>query len=46
MRYHASMLTRRRLLTGAGVTALAFTGLARVAAADSATAITVYKNPT
>ena len=40
------MLTRRRLLTGAGVTALAFAGLARVAAADSATAITVYKNPT
>ena len=40
------MLTRRRLLTGAGVTALAFAGLARGAAADSATAITVYKNPT
>ena len=46
MRYHAGMLTRRQLLTGAGVTALAFAGLARVAAADSATAITVYKNPT
>jgi hypothetical protein len=40
------MLTRRRLLTGAGVTALAFVGLARGAAGDSATAITVYKNPT
>jgi hypothetical protein len=40
------MLTRRRLLAGAGVSALAFTGLARVAGGDSATAITVYKNPT
>jgi hypothetical protein len=46
LRYHASMLTRRRLLAGAGVTALAFTGLARIAGGDSATAITVYKNPT
>ena len=46
LRYHAGMLTRRRLLTGLGVTALAFAGLARGAAADSATAITVYKNPT
>ena len=46
LRYHAGMLTRRQLMTGVGVTALAFTGFARVVSADSATAITVYKNPT
>jgi hypothetical protein len=40
------MLTRRRLLTGTGVTVLALTGLGRGAAGDTAPAITVYKNPT
>jgi hypothetical protein len=40
------MLTRRRLLTGAGVTMLGLAGLERVSRGDAASAITVYKNPT
>jgi hypothetical protein len=40
------MLTRRRLLTGAGVTMLGLAGLGRVAGGDAAAAITVYKSPT
>jgi hypothetical protein len=39
------MLTRRRLLAGAAITTLAFTGLGH-GTADPSTAITVYKSPT
>jgi hypothetical protein len=40
------MLTRRRLLTGAGTTALALIGLGRTVGGDPSTTITVYKSPT
>ena len=40
------MLTRRGLLTGAGVTMLGLAALGRVAGGDAASAITVYKSPT
>jgi hypothetical protein len=40
------MLSRRRLLTGAGVLVLGLAGLGRVAGGYAASAITVYKNPT
>ena len=46
MGYHAPMLTRRRLLAGAGLTALTVTTLGRRAAGDSLLAITVFKDPT
>jgi hypothetical protein len=39
------MLTRRRLLAGAGTSALAFIGLGHVLAGEPAE-ITVYKSPT
>jgi hypothetical protein len=40
------MLTRRRLLAGAGTSALAFIGLGHVLAAEPPAEITVYKSPT